>query len=123
MVFWRDTGEQGLYLIGIDGGGEQRILARGELVRAPAWSPDGQKIAFSHVTGENRCRYYGYNICLPDVFPYNLPPPYGLPLVEADAWGLARVDRSGGSYQDLAVQPNAISPCWIERGILYGSTA
>ncbi len=123
VVFWRDTGEQGLYLIGIDGGGERRILARGELLRSPAWSPDGQKIVFSHVTGENRCRYAGYIICFPDKFPYNLPSPYGLPLVTTDSRGLARVDLNGGSYQDLATQPNAISPSWTDQGILYGSTA
>ena len=123
VVFWRDTGEQGLYLIGIDGAGERRILTRGELLRSPAWSPDGQKIVFSHVTGENRCRYAGYIICFPDKFPYNLPAPYGLPLITNDSWSLARVDREGGSYQDLATQPNAITPSWGAHGILYGSSA
>jgi uncharacterized protein YraI len=68
VAFWRDTGEQGLYLIDIDGGNERCILTRGELLRAPSWSPDGEKVVFSHVTGEHRCRYYGYNICLPDEF-------------------------------------------------------
>ena len=117
VAFWRDTGEQGLYLIDIDGGDERCILTRGELLRVPAWSPDGEKIVFSHVTGEHRCRYYGYNVCLPDEFPYN----FLFDLVTTDRWSLARVDRNGGSYQDLAALPSALTPSWTDRGIFYGS--
>lgn len=118
VVFWRDTGEQGLYLIDIDGGNERRILTRGEPLRAPAWSPDGEKIVFSHVTGEHRCRYAGYNVCLPDEFPYI----YLFELVTTDRWTLARVDRNGGSYQDLEALPSALTPSWNERGIFYASS-
>ncbi|MCX6030445.1 MAG: SH3 domain-containing protein [Chloroflexi bacterium] len=119
VVFWRDNGgDHGIYLIAINGGNERRILARSEPVRAPAWSPDGSKIVFSHVNGEHRCRDVGYNICMPDSYPYNLM----FPLRLMDAWSLARVDRDGGSYQDLAVVKDAISPDWSERGIFYGGT-
>lgn len=117
VAFWRDTGEQGLYLIDVDGKNERRILARGELVRAPAWSPAGEKIVFSHVTGEHRCRYAGYNICLPDQIPYS----FLFDLVTTDRWTLARVDRNGGSYQDLAALPSALTPSWTDRGIFYSS--
>ncbi len=119
VVFWRaDGGSHSLYLIDSDGGNERRILTRSEALRAPAWSPDGSKIVFSHISGQRKCRDVGYNICMPDVFPYNLM----FPLKVADAWGLARVDREGGSYQDIAAVPDAISPDWSDRGILYGGT-
>jgi len=119
VVFWRaEGGSHSLYLIDSDGGNERRILTRSEALRAPAWSPDGSKIVFSHISGQRKCRDVGYNICMPDVFPYNLM----FPLKVADAWGLARVDREGGSYQDIAAVPDAISPDWSDRGILYGGT-
>ncbi|OQA37598.1 MAG: translocation protein TolB [Chloroflexi bacterium ADurb.Bin325] len=116
VAFWRaEDGGHSLYLIDSDGSHERRILARGEALRAPAWSPDGGKIVFSHISGQRKCRDVGYNICMPDVFPYNLM----FPLKVADAWGLARVDRDGGSYQDIASVPDAVSPDWSDRGILY----
>lgn len=117
VVFWRAMGsEYSLYLVDSDGGDERRILARSEALRSPAWSPDGGKVVFSHINGQHKCRDVGYNICMPDIFPYNLM----FPLKVTDAWGLARVDRDGGSYQDIASVPDAISPDWSERGILYG---
>jgi Tol biopolymer transport system component len=119
VVFWRDTGQQDLFIVSIDGGDERRILTRGELVRAPTWSPDGEAIAFSHVVGQKRCRVPAYGYCLPDMFPYNRM----YPLETSNIWGLARVDRNGGSYQDLAVQPSAVAPNWTDRGIFYGSSA
>ena len=118
VAFWRqDGGDHGLYLIDIDGANERRILRRTEMLRAPAWSPDGSEIVFSHVNGKHNCRDVGYNICLPDTFPYNLM----FPLKTTDQWGLARVDGDGGSYQDLAVMADAISPDWSERGIFYAA--
>ena len=76
VAFWRENGgDHGLYLIDIDGTNERRIYTDGKPLRAPAWSPDGSKIVFSHVNGERRCRDVGYNICMPDTFPYNLHVP------------------------------------------------
>jgi dipeptidyl aminopeptidase/acylaminoacyl peptidase len=115
VAFWRGGAENGLYLIGVDGANERRILSRTEPVRAPAWSPDGAKIVFSHVNGEDRCRDAGYGICLPDRFPYNMM----FPLITTDRWGLARINREGGDYQDLAAVSNAITPNWSGRGIYY----
>ena len=119
VAFWRENGgEHELYLIDIDGANERRIFMSGKPLRAPDWSPDGSKIVFSHVNGERRCRDVGYNICMPDSFPYNLM----FPLRTMDQWGLAHVDRDGGSYQDLAAVANALTPDWVERGIFYGGS-
>ncbi len=119
VAFWRDNGgEHGLYLIDIDGANERRILTRGEQVRAPKWSPDGGEIVFGHVSGERLCRDVGWNICMPDKFPYNRM----FPLRTMDEWSLARVDRNGGSFQDLASTSNAVAPDWSERGIFYGGS-
>ncbi len=118
VAFWRQDGsDYGLYLVGIDGVNERRILRRTEMLRAPAWSPDGSEIVFSHVNGEHRCRDAGYGVCLPDTFPYSVM----FPLKITDQWSLARVDGDGGSYQDLAVMEDAISPNWSERGIFYAA--
>lgn len=123
VAFWRqsNTGHN-LYLIDVGGANdplnERLILQRTEKLRAPAWSPDGSKIVFSHVNGEHRCRDAGYGICMPDIFPYNL----ALPLKITDAWGLARVDREGGGWNDLAATQDAAAPDWSEHGIVYGGS-
>ena len=119
VAFWRENGgEDSLYLIDISGANERRIFTSGKPLRAPDWSPDGSKIVFSHVNGERRCRDVGYNICMPDSFPYNLM----FPLRTMDEWGLAHVDRDGGNYQELAAVANALTPDWAERGIFYGGS-
>jgi Tol biopolymer transport system component/uncharacterized protein YraI len=119
VAFWRENGgDHSLYLIDIDGTNERRIYTNGKPLRAPHWSPDGSKIVFSRVNGEEHCRDVGYNICMPDKFPYNLM----FPLRLIDTWGLTRVDRDGGSYQDLAAVTNALTPDWTVSGIFYGGS-
>ena len=119
VAFWREDGAaRGLYVIDVDGANEQRILTRREQLRAPAWSPDGSEIVFSHVIGQRYCRDVGWNICMSDKYPYNLM----FPLRTMDEWGLARVNRDGGSLQDLASTKNAVAPNWTELGILYGGS-
>jgi Tol biopolymer transport system component len=118
VAFWRDDGgEHGLYVIDVNSGKERRVLTRSEKLRTPAWSPDGRSIAFSHVNGEDICRDAGNSICLPDVFPYNR----ALPAIRTDRWGLAAIDRDGGSYRDVPGMPGATSPDWGQRGLLYAA--
>ena len=113
VAFWRENGgDHELYLIDSDGANERRIFTSGKPLRAPAWSPDGSKIVFSRVNGERRCRDVGYNICMPDAFPYNRM----FPLKTVDQWGLTRRrsrrwelpgSRSGGERAHAD---------WAERG-------
>jgi hypothetical protein len=118
VAFWRDEeGQHRLFLVDIDGNNERPILTRGEMIRSPSWSPDGERIVFSRVTGKSHCRYAGYGICLPDVPPYS----FLLPLELLDVWGLSSVDAQGGNFRDIAALPNPIAPSWSDRGIVYGS--
>ncbi len=50
VAFTRDGGEQGLYLVNIDGSNVRRIYAGGEKLASPKWSPDGNWILFSYRT-------------------------------------------------------------------------
>jgi Tol biopolymer transport system component len=120
VAFWRDEeGQHRLLLIDADGTGERPILSRGEMIRSPSWSPDGQHIVFSRVSGQNRCRDAGQGICLPDVPPYR----FILPLVLTDQWGLSSVDAQGGSFIDIPALPSATAPQWGAQGIVYSSAA
>jgi len=120
VAFWRDVeGEHRLYLIDMDGSPERLILARGEMVRAPSWSPDGQHIVFSRVTGQSVCRDAGYGICLPDAFPYNQM----FPLKTMDTWGLSRISGNGDDFRDLPAGNGATAPNWSTPGLIYQSGA
>jgi uncharacterized protein YraI len=117
VAFWSDGAAHELYTIGTDGSGKQVILTRGEMLRSPSWSPDGQRLVFTHVVGQDYCRDAGYGICLPDQRPYS----FVLPLQLRDRWGLASIDPNGKSYQDVATAKNAVAPNWSDRGITYGA--
>ena len=116
VAFVRDNGsDSGLYLIGSEGGNERRIRDESKL-RAPAWSPDGEQIVFSRVTGEGKCRDVGHGVCLPDN-------PYlgQFPLKRFDLRGLSVVDARGENFSDVPTTRDASSPDWSEGGIVYQS--
>lgn len=121
VAFVRGGGDNGLYLVDVDGSNERRIFG-GNAPRTPTWSPDGQWIAFSHITGEVRCFEIG-PFCLseePDL-------PEDFPIsgrwVNRAQRNLARVDFNGQNYRDLPTLNSAIAPDWHDWGIVYQSSA
>jgi hypothetical protein len=114
VAFVRGGGEQGIYLIDIDGRNERRIYSGGEGMRAPAWSPDGRWITFVRVMGEYRCRDIGFGICLP-----NNPFLNDFPLDQRPDFALSLVDVDGGNFRDLAALNSAQAPNWHTDGIVY----
>lgn len=124
VAFMRDNGaDAGLYLIGIDGSNERRIYSESKL-RAPSWSPDGEYVVFSRVTGQGKCRDVGHGICIPDrsmiCYP-GYPCITDYPLNVYDLRGLSRVDQQGGQFKDVPTARDAKSPDWSEGGIVYQS--
>lgn len=121
VAFTRLGGEQGIYLIDLDGRNLRRIFSGEETLRGPSWSPDGRFLVFSRVTGRDPCRDVGFGICLPDN-PFN-PFLADFPLVNQPQYGLSRVDFNGENYRDLPALNSAQAPDWTENGILYQSSA
>jgi hypothetical protein len=117
VAFARGGGEQGLYLIDIDGSNEHRIYNGGEDIAAPSWSPDGQELVFRRSTGSYDCREVGFGICLPD----NSPFLKGFPLGEDPQYGLSRIDRNGENFRDINSLTMSQAPDWNQAGIVYAS--
>jgi Tol biopolymer transport system component len=113
VAFVRYGGEQGLYLIDANGANERRIYGGSRDLRAPSWSPDGQYILFSRVTGEETCRQIGPR-CVPD-----RPGLENFPLVTVDKRGLSRVNTDGGDFQDVPAMETATASDWNASGIVY----
>jgi len=114
VAFTRIGGEQGLYLIDIDGRNERRIFIGDEMPRAPTWSPDGRWIAFVRTTGCTSCRDVGFGLCLPDN-----PFLGGFPLVRRPLFGLSRVDANGENFRDIPALNSVQAPDWTTNGIVY----
>ena len=116
VAFTRGGGDNGLFLIDIDGSNERRIYSGGEDLRSPTWSPDGSFIVFSRLSGSYECRDVGFGICLPDN-----PFLRSFDLSRRPEFGLSRVNTDGGDFRDLPALTSAQAPSWNDIGIVYQS--
>lgn len=120
VVFSRSGGEDGIYLINVDGSNERQIFAGRELLRSPKWSPDGRYIVFSRGDEYNDC-YLNEDTgqCL-RFTPFFTD---GLETGKDHIRKLARIDTNGENYRDLAVVEEAVTPDWNSAGVVYQSGA
>ena len=118
VAFVRGGGDAGIYLVGSDGSNERRIFGA-NAPSGPAWSPDGQFIVLSYVSGSYECYDVGFGICTTDP----PPPQFQARRVTRQKRSLARVDVNGGSYRDIASLESALAPDWHPWGIVYQSAA
>ena len=107
-----------MLVIDADGSNERLLYGGGEEMRSPAWSPDGQYIAFSRVTGQDTCRSLGFGFCLPDN-----PQLSQYPLVRKDLRSLSRIGLDGEDFADIPTLDTATAPSWSAAGIVYQSNS
>ena len=117
----------------VDGTGERRVFDEGELLRAPKWSPDGQRIVYSRYAGDYRCFDTEFFGCitlhqLQVKFP-QVPPQFLHRLLNsADRialpnFNISRVNLDGSDFRDINALDSAVAPDWNEAGIVYQSAA
>jgi dipeptidyl aminopeptidase/acylaminoacyl peptidase len=126
VAFVRAGGETGIYLINIDGSNERLIFSGRNTLAAPKWSPDGAYLVFSRGDEYIECRDIGRGQCLTDQQLLDQNPNFPLdqfPLIKQYESNLARIDRQGGNYRDLANLESARAPDWNATGIVYQSKA
>jgi uncharacterized protein YraI len=126
VAFVRAGGETGIYLINIDGSNERLIFSGRNTLAAPKWSPDGAYLVFSRGDEYIECRDIGRGQCLTDQQLLDQNPNFPLdqfPLIQQYESNLARIDRQGGNYRDLANLESARAPDWNATGIVYQSKA
>ncbi|MBX3011936.1 MAG: PD40 domain-containing protein [Caldilineaceae bacterium] len=122
VVFTRGGGDNGIYVINVDGSNEHKIWGERELLRSPKWSPDGEWIVFVRGDEFEPCFVYADNgRCYREpLFPGGNA--YANPQSKNHIEKLARVDRNGGNYRDLATLEQAMAPDWNSGGIVYQSS-
>jgi len=126
VAFVRTAGENGIYLINIDGSNERLIFSGRSTLAAPKWSPDGNYIVFTRGDEYKECRNLGRGQCLTDEELLDQNPNFPLddfPLIKDYESNLARVDRNGDNYRDIANLESARAADWNEAGIVYQSSA
>lgn len=115
VAFTREGGENGVYVIDINGGGERLVFGGREHLRSPKFSPDGQYIVFERGDESILCKDD------PSRCRISVPSPDGdLPESERQP-SLARIRIDGSDYWDPMDLPYARVPDWNEGGIVYQS--
>ena len=126
VAFTREGGENGLYVINVDGSGERLVFGERPNLRAPKWSPDGTQILF--VRGDEFLDCYVLNDgrCMEDVWIRANKPWLDLdelPRRKEPKYKLAVVDAAGGGFRDLPSLATAQAPDWSGGRIVYQSRA
>ncbi len=116
IAFARSGGENGIYVINLDGSNERKVYGGGELLGSPKWNADSSRIVFSRATSIESCRTPGFGICLPDVPEFN-----DLPIDNVVRFGLSRIrlNSDDDKFRDVAVVGSAIAPDWDNDNIIY----
>ena len=125
VAFTRDGGENGIYLIDIDGSDERAIFTERGRLASPKWSAEGEWIVFSRGNTFAECYQLGPT-CLTASQIRDRNPNIDLgrfELVKEPRYHIAMVDRNGDNYTDIAALDTARAPDWIDAGIVYQSSA
>lgn len=120
VAFTRTGGEQGLYVINVDGSGERLVFGERNGLYMPKWSPNGNSLLFVRSDSSWKCKDYSERVgryqCLHD-----RPGDGDLPYMREIRPRLARVDLDGENYLDIASLDTASAPDWVNAGIVYAS--
>ncbi len=122
VAFVRDGGENGVYLVNIDGSNERLIFSGRTRLSSPKWSPDGNWILFTRSDEYSECIDTGRGCISPNALPPGAPTD-GLTLSKDYEYNLARVDINGNNYRDIAALESARVADWNSAGIVYQSSA
>jgi Tol biopolymer transport system component len=124
VAFVRDGGENGIYLIDIDGSNERLIFSGRARLSSPKWSPDGAWIVFTRSDAFVECYQMGPSCIEADSLPEGFEiDSEKMTLVRQYKYDLARVDYNGDNYRDIAALESARAADWNEAGIVYQSAA
>ena len=124
VVFARDGGDQGLYMVNIDGSNLRLVFNGRSQLSSPKWSPDGSWILFTRADETYACRDLGHNNCVTETemkTRYRRLNPNDYPLVTKSFYKLAAVDLNGQNYHDIATLNVARAADWNSGGIVYQS--
>ena len=107
--------------------GEERRVATADRPRSPTWSPDGSKLAFTHVKSSKACRATPFGCLTDDQLRANfggqecIDTPFGrfciddFPMSQVDQIGIARIGADGQGWQDVVSETDAQSLIWRPR--------